>query len=146
MNYKNLNPELAKELETLINDKIDTSLLPYVKGKSIRIGHVIVRETKAKFFLVFDTKENKEIAKMFCKTSAVALAKSVAANKSKIAIDKIIHLDKVIAKNYTDAMFYKHTMYKTKDDTRYLVALTRYDIAASATQMAKDNLDTFIYN
>ena len=59
----------------LINNTIDKSFLPYVKGKSIRIGHVIVRETRVGFFLVFDTKENAEIAKMFCKTGAVALAK-----------------------------------------------------------------------
>ena len=77
MSSKHLTPSLARELENLINNKIDASILPYVKGKSIRIGHVIIREARAGFFLVFDTKENRELGKMFCKTSAVALARTV---------------------------------------------------------------------
>ena len=77
MNSKKFTPELALELENLINNTIDKSFLPYVKGKSIRIGHIIVRETRVGFFLVFDTKENTGIAKMFCKTGAVSLAKSI---------------------------------------------------------------------
>lgn len=146
MNYKKISPSLAQELENLINNKIDTSFLPYVKGKSIRIGHVIVRETKVGFFLVFDTKANKEIAKMFCKTSAVALARSIVTSKGSVTINRIKQLDDIISKNYTDAIFYKHTMRVTKDDVKWNIAQVRYEIAASATKNAKDNLDTFIYN
>ena len=146
MSSKKLTPSLAQELENLINNKIDTNILPYVKGKSIRIGHVIIRETKAQFFLVFDTKENKEIAKMFCKTSAVALARVVVKGLNHHAVDKIKSLDQVIAKNYTDAVFYKHTMKITKDNTKWDVAQVRYEIAASAVFDTKDKLDTFIYN
>ena len=145
MNSNKLSPTLAKELENLINNKIDTSYLPYVKGKSIRIGHVIIRETRVGFFLVFDTKENKEIAKMFCKTSAVALAKSVVNKRGCTAINRIINLDKEISKHYNDAVFYKHTMRRTKDYTKYEVAKVRYDIAAAVTKIAKEKLDTFIY-
>ena len=58
MNSKTLSPELVKELETLVNSNIDMSLFPYVKGKSIRIKHIIIRETNFGF-LVFDTKNNK---------------------------------------------------------------------------------------
>ena len=63
MNSKTLSPELVKELETLVNSNIDMSLFPYVKGKSIRIKHIIIRETNFGF-LVFDTKNNKEIDKI----------------------------------------------------------------------------------
>ena len=77
MKSKKLPPTIAQELEALINRNLDTSYFPYVKGKSIRIGHIIVRETSFGF-LVFNTKTNKEVDKMFCKTSAVALAKTVA--------------------------------------------------------------------
>ena len=145
MNSKKLTPELVKELENLINNKIDTSFFPYVKGKSIRIGHIIVRETKAKFFLVFDTKENKEIAKMFCKTSALALAKTMAKSREEADIKRIKELDHTISKNYTDALFYKHTMKVTKDDIKREVAEMRYDIAAETLWHAKGKLDTFIY-
>jgi hypothetical protein len=145
MNSKKLTPELVKELENLINNKIDTSFFPYVKGKSIRIGHIIVRETKAKFFLVFDTKENKEIAKMFCKTSAVALAKTIAKSKEDADINRIKQLDHTISKNFTDALFYKHTMKVTKDEIKRDVAEMRYEIAAETLWDAKGKLDTFIY-
>jgi len=145
MNSKKLTPELVKELENLINNKIDTSFFPYVKGKSIRIGHIIVRETRAKFFLVFDTKENKEIAKMFCKTSAVALAKTMAKSKEEADIKRIKELDYTISKNFTDALFYKHTMKVTKDKIKRDVAEMRYDIAAETLWDAKGKLDTFIY-
>ena len=145
MSSNKVTPKLAKELENLINNKIDTSYLPYVKGKSIRIGHIIVRETRAQFFLVFDTKENKEIAKMFCKTAAVALAKSVVQKRSS-AINKIKELDNRISKHFTDAMFYKHTIKITKDNIKREIAEMRYEIAAETTKDAKDKLDTFIYS
>ena len=145
MSSKKVTLDLVKELETLINNKIDTTYFPYVKGKSIRIGHIIVRETRAQFFLVFDTKENKEVAKMFCKTGAVALARSIVKNRTE-AVDKIKRLDFTISKNYTDAIFYRHTIKVTKDDVKREIAEMRYEIAASATQDAKDKLDTFIYS
>jgi len=145
MNSKKLTPELVKELENLINNKIDTSYFPYVKGKSIRIGHIIVRETRARFFLVFDTKENKEVAKMFCKTSAVALAKTIAKSKEEADIKRIKELDHTISKNFTDALFYKHTMKVTKDEIKRDVAEMRYEIAAETLWDAKGKLDTFIY-
>ncbi len=145
MNSKKFTPELALELENLINNTIDKSVLPYVKGKSIRIGHVIVRETKVGFFLVFDTKENTEIAKMFCKTGAVALAKSIVSKQNDAEIKIIKSLDNVISKNFNDAIFYKHTIKVTKDDIKKQVAQMRYSVARDATQHAKDKLDTFIY-
>ena len=60
-------------------------------------------------------------------------------------MDKIKRLDQVIEKNYTDALFYKHTMKITKDDTKWNVAQVRYEIAASTVFNSKDELDTFIY-
>jgi hypothetical protein len=142
MSSKKLNLKLAKELENLINNKIDTSYFPYVRGKSIRIGHIIVRETRFGF-LVFDTKNNKEVDKMFCKTSALALARVVAQGNQPNS--HIMQLDKVIEKNYNDAIFYKNTMRVTSDDTKFFVAQTRYDIAASKTLYAKEELDKYIY-
>ena len=146
MSSNKVTPKLAKELENLINNKIDTSYLPYVKGKSIRIGHIIVRETRAQFFLVFDTKENKEVAKMFCKTAAVALAKSIVTARENSAINRIKELDNRISKHFTDAMFYKHTIKITKDNIKREIAEMRYEIAAETTKDAKDKLDTFIYS
>jgi hypothetical protein len=145
MNYDKLaNSKISAELEELINRALDMSLFPYVKGKSIRIKHIIVRETKFGF-LVFDTKANKEICKTFCKTSALAVAKSVASDRG-ISLERIKKLDETIRKHYTDAMFYKHTLECSTDSTRRFVAETRYDLAALKTRDAKQQLDRFIYS
>lgn len=140
---KKISPKLAIELENLINNSLDMSFFPYVKGKSVRIKHVVVRETSFGF-LVFDTKENQEIAKTFCKTSALALAKNIAFERNRIT--EIKNLDKFIQKHYNDALFFKHTIQITKDKERKFVAETRYDIAAAKTREAKEKLDRFIYN
>jgi hypothetical protein len=136
--------KVAAELEELINRALDTSLFPYVKGKSIRIKHVIVRETNFGF-LVFDTKTNKEICKTFCKTSAVAVAKSIAGGRI-ISLDRIRMLDDIIKKNYNDALFFKHVLTTSKDSTRRFVAESRYDLAAVRTRDAKEELDRIIYS
>ena len=106
---------------------------------------MIVRETRVGFFLVFDTKENAEIAKMFCKTGAVALAKSIVSKQDNAEIKLIKTLDDIISKNFNDAIFYKHTINVTKDSIKKQVAQMRYSVARDATQHAKDKLDTFIY-
>lgn len=142
MKSKKITPELAKELEALINRNLDTSYFPYVKGKSIRIGHIIVRETRFGF-LVFDTKNNKEVDKMFCKTSAVALAKSL--EKGLNCEAKISTLDREIEKQYNDCLFYKNTIKISKDDFKKEIARTRYDIARMRTLQAKDHLDQYVY-
>lgn len=138
---KHSNKTLAKELSNLINKGIDLSMFPYVKGNSIRIKHVIIRETKFGF-IVFDIKEEKNIGTMFCKTSAIALAK---AYLNKQALRPVKELDKVIEKNYNDAVFHKYTMKITKDAIRYDVAAVRYDISAARTKNAKKELDSYIY-
>lgn len=138
------NLKIAAELEELINRALDSSLFPYVKGKSIRIKHIIVRETHFGF-LVFDTKNNKEICKTFCKTSAVAVAKSSAGGRA-ISLDRIMMLDDIIKKNYNDALFFKHTLEISSDSTRRFVAESRYDVAAVRTRTAKEELDRIIYS
>ena len=140
---KKISPKLATELENLINNNLDMSFFPYVKGKSVRIKHIVVRETSFGF-LVFDTKENREVAKTFCKTSALALAKNVAFDRNRI--NEIQQLDRFIQKHYNDALFFKHTIRVTKDEERKFVAETRYDIAAAKTREAKEKLDRFIYS
>ena len=138
---KHSNKELAKELSSLINKGIDLSMFPYVKGNSIRIKNVIIRETRFGF-IVFDIKEEKNIGTMFCKTSAVALAK---AYLNKKPMNPVKQLDKVIEKHYNDAVFHRYTMKITKDNFRYEVAAIRYDISAARTKNAKKELDSYIY-
>jgi|TARA_B110000211_G_C13960152_1_gene500195 hypothetical protein len=135
---------LSDELEDLINKQLDTSYFPYVKGNSIRIGQFVVRENKRGYFLIYDSKENRQMAKTFCKTSAVALAKTYIKDDPR-QVKEIERLDDIIARNFNDAIFYKHTIRTTKEEIRKFVALTRYDLAAQKTREAKELLDSYIY-
>ena len=136
--------KLGSELEDLINKQLDTSYFPYVKGNSIRIGRYVVRENRRGFFLVYDTKDNKQVANTFCKTSAVAIAKTLLTGDTR-DLKEIERLDDIIARNFNDAVFYKHTIKTTKEEVRKFVAITRYDLAATKTREAKELLDSYIY-
>ena len=79
-----INSDIAQELENLINTKVDTSYFPYVRGKSIRIGHIIVRETRFGF-LVFDTKNKvKNEMKVGMKVNVVQKTKKTPGIITKI--------------------------------------------------------------
>ena len=138
-----INKDLASELENLINGSLDPSLFPYKKGNSIRIGNFVVRSNKKGYYKVFDLKENKLVSETFCKTGAVALAKTLAKGKNNIVT--ILKLDREIQKWYNDCVFYKYTISKTKDPLKAEVTQTRYEIAKNKTTTLKSQLDRIIY-
>jgi hypothetical protein len=135
---------LVKELELLINNGLKDAYLPYQKGNSIRIGHMIVRLNKKGFYLVYDSKTNSQVAKTFCKSSAIAIAKKRAQGQD--VTSAVLNIDKVIQKHYNDAVFFKYTMKVTKDDLKRDVVSTRYQIAKDRTAHARGQLDKFIFS
>jgi len=136
------NTTLLKELQHLIEDKLDPSMFPYQKGNSIRIGKIVVRDSK-KGFLIYDCQENKQVAITFSKTAALALAKSL--SKGINRTQEVLSLDQTIQKNYLDAMFFTNTLKTTKDDFKKDVVLTRLEIAKARTANAKSALDSIIF-
>lgn len=138
-----MNVNLITVLEELINSKIEDYSIPHVGNNSIRIKHYVVRHSKKAGWLIYDTQKNTQLAKMFCKTSAIALAKTLADSREGKRI-QIFELDKLIEKHYNDCIFYKHTMNVTKDDTKYVTAQNRFDISFSVTKKAKEDLDRII--
>lgn len=136
-----IDKKLISDLEELLNS-VDPTLFPYQKGNSVRIGKYVIRSSKG-FYKVFDCETNTMIAETFCKTSAVALAKSL--SKGRATKKTILDLDKSIQKWYNDCVFYKYTMKKTKDDEKYFSTYTRYEIARDKTNYAKQQLDKYIY-
>lgn len=137
-----INTTLLKELQHLIEDKLDPSMFPYQKGNSIRIGKIVVRDSK-KGFLIYDCQENKQVAITFSKTAALALAKSL--SKGNNNINTVMKLDQTIQKNYMDALFFTNTIKTTKDDFKKDVVLTRLEIAKARTANAKSALDSIIF-
>lgn len=136
-------PQLVKELEKLLDSSLDPTLFPYAKGNSIRIGDYVVRSNKRGYHKVYNLSTNKLITETFCKTSAVALAKTLARGNS--GVDDILETDRTIMKHYNDCVFYKHTMKVSKDEVRKDIAYVRYDIAKAKTLHAKSQLDRYIY-
>jgi len=134
--------ELLKDLQHLIEDKLDPSLFPYQKGNSIRVGKIVIRESK-KGFLIFDVKDKKQITITFSKTAALALAKSLADGCDNT--EKVMELDNIIQKNYMDAMFFNNTYKTTKEPIKRDISLNRLEIAKMRTARAKDSLDNIIF-
>lgn len=135
--------KILSDLEEILNLNIDPLMFPYVKGNSIRIGKYIVRSSKNGFYKIFDCEEHKMMYQTFCKSSAIALAKNLAKNKSNA--QKILSIDKDIQKWYNDCVFYKYTIDVTKDDFKRDITITRYDIAKAHTAQARKKLERFIF-
>jgi|TARA_B110000977_G_scaffold115570_1_gene149312 hypothetical protein len=138
-----INTTLLKELEKLIEITLDPTMFPYQRGNSIRIGKMIVRNSK-RGYLIFDSQDKKEIAITFSKTAAVALARSL--SKGKDNTSKVIDLDKTIQKHYNDAMFYSYTLRTSTDTIRRDVSKTRLEIAKTHTENARLALDYIIFS
>ena len=134
--------DIVKLLEEIINQNLNEIDFPQVKGNSVRIKHMIVRKSP-NGYLVYDTKNNSQIARTFCKTSAIALAKSIAQGKD--LKKPILKYDEIIKKNYIDSIFYKNTMNNTTDDLKRDVIEIRFLEAKFKTENAKQSLDSIIF-
>lgn len=134
--------KLANELKNIVERGLEDLPVPYVKGNSIRIGSNVVRITKHGN-LVYNIKDNKKIAHTFSKTAAIAVAKTCQKNNSYLK--QLMLLDNEVAKHVNDALFYKNSLRKTKDDMRLDILETRLDISMNRAYDAKRQLEQFIY-
>lgn len=137
-----MNSDFQQELKKLIEENLDPSMFPYCKGNSIRIGSIVIRENK-KGFHIHDIKHKEHIATTFCKTAAVAIAKNLSKGQNVTA--NVMKIDRVIEKNFSDAMFFSHTLRTTKDELKKDITETRLDIAKTRTEDAKRHLDYMIF-
>jgi hypothetical protein len=133
-----MNEKILKELEDIVNRGLADSYFPLVTKNSIRIKHMLVRKSKSGY-LVIDTKEGKQIAFTEFKSTALALAKTIA--KGLKGIDEILNLE-----HYHDAMFYENTINKTKDNFVRETRKVRLDIALEETQRVRKKIDYFIFS
>lgn len=134
---------ILSELESVVKQGLLKTPLPYKKGNTIRIGHVVIRESKTHGHILFDVVKQKQIAVLFSKTAALALAKNYISDKD---YQKIFWIDTKYQKNYNDIMFYKHTIDKTKDEIKKCVALDRLDLANAELNYVNDVLENIIFD
>ena len=137
-----INKQILKDLQDIIEANLDATMFPYQKGNSIRIGKFVIRDSKVGY-LIYDIEDNKQIAKTFCKTAAVALAKNLHKGRDT---KRVLDLDKVIEKHYNDCVFYRHTIKITKDEFKKEITENRYEISKAMTSDAKRRLDSFIFS
>lgn len=135
--------EAIEELEDIVESKITEYPIPYKKGNSVRIGHVIIRKSKSHGYIVFDSKTNKSVTNTFSIVGALAVAKAVI---NKAPIRSIIQYDNIIEKNYNDSCFYYHIMQGNSNEVRKTAIASRLQISKNKIDRAKEVLDNFIMN
>lgn len=134
---------LVTELEEIINNGLEHSLMPYAKGRSIRIKNYVIREN-SKGFLVYDIKANRQVSKTQFKSTAVAIAKTLASGQDLVST--IMRYDQSLTKHYNDAVFYKHSIKNSNDRGQQEVRKIRLEIALEQTASIRDKIDHFIFD
>ena len=137
-----INDVIISELEEIINSGMESVILPYIKGNSIRIKHFVIRKN-THGYLIYDCKTNSQVAKTYFKTTAIAITKNLVENND--IISAALKLDRDLLKNYNDAVFYKNIIKKSKDNSVIGSRKNRLDIAITQSSIIKDRLDKFIY-
>jgi hypothetical protein len=132
-----------KDLEEIVNKGLEGIYIPFKRGNSIRIKNLIIRESK-NGFLIYNAESNKQVAKTQFKSTAIAIAKNLAAGSD--ITKKVLTLDIELLKHYNDALFYKNTMKKTKDDSIREIRRIRIDEAIIASEIIRKEIDRLIFN
>lgn len=133
----------VQELEHIVEEGIADINLPVVNGRTIRIGKVIIRQSKTLGYLIVDTESNKSIASAYSKRGAVAIANAYLKN---FTINSLIYQDQVIEKNFNDSIFYHANLKNCKDPFKKFVLQDRLEIAKQNIEVAKSHLDRFIFD
>lgn len=138
-----ITDSLIKELEELVNKGLENSLIPHVKGRSIRIKNYVIRES-SKGYLIYDILENRQAARTQFKSSAVAIAKNLAQGKD--VINQVMIYDRELTKHYNDAVFYRNIIQKTENVSSKEVRKIRLDITLEETARVRNRIDSFIFD
>jgi hypothetical protein len=137
---KNLKSALT-DLENIVNTTILQYNLPVEKGNTLRIGNMIVRNSKRFGYVIVDANTNKSVDRAYSKYGAVALAN---AHIKKLSIKQIKRCDEIIEKNINDSYFYVNSLKNTDDELKQAILESRLEIAQSNINNAKYFLDEFI--
>tara|TARA_B110000503_G_C7027216_1_gene362413 strand:+ start:550 stop:969 length:420 start_codon:yes stop_codon:yes gene_type:complete len=134
--------KLLNDLEEIVNRGLEDSAIPHQRGNSIRIKHVIIRESP-KGYLIYDAKENRQVVRTYFKTTAVAIAKNLAQGKD-ITL-QAMEFEDAMLKHYNDAIFYKHLIRKSTDPFKREIREARLDIAILESKRLRSLLDRYIF-
>ena len=139
-----INETKLKLLEQIVSNGLEGVILPYKKGNSIRIGHVVIRKSQRNEYNLYDTRENKRIGSAFSINSAVAIAKNYAEND--YIPSEVLRLDAIIEKYSNDIVHYQHTIKITNSSFKKDLAEVRIECARDEAERARNELDRFIFS
>ena len=134
---------LIRDLEEIVDRGLEHSLIPCVKGRSIRIKNHVIRES-SNGYLIYDIEANRQIARTQFKSSAVAIAKNLAQGKDLTA--QIMLCDRDLAKHYNDAIVYRNMIKKLNDKSGREVRKIRLELALEETTRIRNRIDSFIFD
>jgi len=134
--------KILNDLEEIVNKGLEDSAIPHQRGNSIRIKHIVIRKSP-KGYLIYDAKENKQVVRTFFKTTAVAIAKNLAHGKD--ITEQAMEFDITMLKHYNDAMFYKHSIRNSTDQSKREIREARLDIAIEESRRVRSLLDRYIF-
>jgi hypothetical protein len=137
-----ITEKLLNDLEEIVNRGLEDSAIPHQRGNSIRIKHVIIRKSP-KGYLIYDAKENKQVVRVYFKSSAVAIAKNLAQDND--ITDEVVVFDQMMLKHYNDAVFYKNAIKMSDDPFKIEIRETRLDVSIRESQRVRSLLDRFIF-
>lgn len=132
---------IINEIKEIIEKPVDPSLFPLKKGNRILLGNFTVFQKKSGYEI--KNREKRTVAFTETKLAAVAAAKTL--NKSNHYLLEILRLDRLIAKNLTDCVFYENKFRNTKKDEVKECAFIRYEDSRAHVKEARDKLNSFIY-
>ena len=137
-----ITENLLNDLEEIVNRGLEDGAIPYARGNSIRIKHMVIRKSP-KGYLIYDAKENRQVTRTYFKTTAVAIAKNLAQGKDITA--KAMEFDYLMLKHYNDALFYKHSIHNSTDPSKKQIREARLDIAIQESRRVRSLLDRYIF-
>ena len=131
----------VERLQQLLTEQ-DLIDIPHQVDDKIIIGHVMIKPTKRGLYIVIDRQHNT--SELFqTKLCAIAYAKNI---KKTSVRQKVIAIDKFMAKHNNDCVFYKNTIKKTKTSARKIVAENRYHVSQYYVKDCKEKLYNLIFN
>ena len=134
--------QIIKDLDEIVNKGLEDIPLPHTKGNSIRIKHIVIRKS-TKGYLIYNVRENIQVTLTMFKSTAIAIAKNLASNND--VLDKVIKIDIDMAKHYNDAVFFKHIIRTSKDQSVIEIRENRLDIAIQESSKLRKSLDRYIF-
>ena len=137
---KSLN-QIVNELEEIVSKNIYKHKFPEIKGNMIKIGHLLIRNSKQYGYVIVNTKTNKTVETSYSKRAAIAIALSYLKNKN---YKEVLYFDSIIEKNSNDSLFYFYNIKNSDQDFKKQSLLNRFEESKNKIEWARQALDDYI--